>query len=413
MLIKWLLVMLSLGVAIACFAQDAQLPVKFDGQIRMRTEGDARDFDSGSDVNTFTLLRTRFGARIEPLPNAQAYIQLQDSRAFGMEPNTLASTNNLDLHQAYFEIKKLWDKSISLRVGRQEMVYGGQRLIGAVGWSNVGRSFDGVKLTFGKQANFDLFSMIITESNTPVPGPATPTTTAGRDNADYTFFGAYYKYRPSSGIKMDVYGLYESNLMDTDSGDNELTRFTLGSHANGTFSRNFKFESEFAVQLGDRRGQDVQAFMLTGSIGYAFQDKGKPSLSIGYDYLSGMDAGDTDYKAFDTIFATNHKFYGFMDYFVNVPVNTGGQGLRDFMIKAKVPFASKWNLNGHFHNFRAAQGREKDFGNELDLTLNYKYNSAATFVFGLSLFAPGDLMEQRFGNNDLGIWSYSMLALTF
>ena len=413
MILKWLPVVLSLGMAIACFAQDAQLPVKFDGQIRMRSEGDARDFDSGSDVNTFTLLRTRFGARIEPLPDVHAYIQIQDSRAFGTEPSTLASTDNLDVHQAYFEVSDLWHKAIRLKVGRQEMVYGGQRMIGAVGWSNVGRSFDGVKLTFGKQANFDLFSMIITESNTPVPGPATPTTTAGRDNADYTFFGAYYKYRGSPNAKLDFYGLYESNLMDTAAGDNELSRVTLGSHANGKVAPNVTFESELAVQLGDRRGQNVQAFMLTGSVAYSFQGKGKPSLSIGYDYLSGTDAGDNDYKTFDTLFATNHKFYGFMDYFVNVPVNTGGRGLQDFMIKARVPFAGKWNLNGHFHNFRAAKGSEKDFGNELDLTLNYKYNAAVTFVFGLSLFAPGDLMEQRFGNNDLGIWSYSMLSLTF
>ena len=119
--------------------------------------------------------------------------------------------------------------------------------------------------------------------------------------------------------------------------------------------------------------------MLTGSVGYTFNTGRKPGVSVGYDYLSGMNSGDEDFKVFDTLFATNHKFYGFMDYFLNIPVNSSGQGLQDFMIKAKLPFADKWRLNAHFHNFRAAKGDEKNFGNELDLILNYAYNSVTCF----------------------------------
>ena len=102
-----------------------------------------------------------------------------------------------------------------------------------------------------------------------------------------------------------------------------------------------------------------------------------------------------------------------MDYFINIPVNTGGRGLQDFMIKTKVPLSDKWVFNAHFHNFRAAKGDEKDFGNELDLTLNYKYNRVARFIFGLSFFAPGDLMKAAFASDDVAVWSYSTLQVTF
>lgn len=406
---------LILGLLISgnVFAQSQPLPIKFTGQIRVRSEVDGRDFDSDSDINTYTVIRTRFGAEIQPLQDVNVFIQIQDSRAFGQEPGTLANTSNLDVHQAFFQISNLWDRSIQLKVGRQELVYGTERLLGAVGFSNVGRSLDGIKWTFGSMNKLDLFGMIINESSTPVAGPATPATVSGRDDADNRFFGAYYRYRSNPKYTLDVFGLYESNLNETVPGENDLNRITLGTYNKGSFSANFDFETELAVQFGKRRGQDVLAFMLTGSAGYTFQTAGKPSLRVGYDYLSGMDADDDDYQVFHTLFATNHKFYGFMDYFISIPVNTNGQGLQDFMIKAKTPFATKWNLNAHFHNFRAAKGDERNFGNEVDLILNYQYNSVASFVFGLAFFFPGDLMKQAFANDDVGIWSYTTLLVNF
>lgn len=404
---------LYLAIAASLYGQTKSLPVTFDGQIRVRSEADGRDFNNDSDINTYTLMRTRFGARANPTDDVTVYVQIQDSRAFGTEPSTLASTANLDVHQAYFQVSNLWDKNIDLKVGRQEMVYGSQRLIGNVGWSNTGRSFDGVKLSFGKNNNFDLFSMIINEANTPVLGPATPATTAGRESADNSFVGAYYKHRPSSRYKLDVYGLFQSNTQNTLAGDNELNRATVGTYNKGKLNKNLDFETELALQLGKRRGQDVSAYLLSGSVGYTFKTQRKPSVRIGYDYLSGMESGDEDFKAFDTLFATNHKFYGFMDYFINIPVNASGRGLQDFMLKAKIPFGKNWNLNAHYHNFRAAKGAEKNFGNELDLVLNYAYNSVASFQFGLAFFVPGDLVENSFLNDDIGVWSFTTMLVKF
>lgn len=410
---KKIILILSLVFSTSLLAQVSDVPVKFDGQIRIRGEVDARDFDNDTDANTYTLSRIRFGARMQPHEDVDIYVQLQDSRAFGTETNTLASSANIDLHQGYFQVRNLWGKSISIKVGRQEMLYANQRLIGPVGFSNVGRSFDGVKLTFGKQKTFDFFATIIEEGNTAVTGPATPASTAGRESTDYNFWGLYYKYRHNPEYKLDGYFLFESDEDEVVPGEDNLKRATLGFYSKGQLSERFDFESEAAFQFGNRRGQDVSAFMLTGSVGYTFPSARKYAVRIGYDFLSGMDAGDTDYKVFDTLFATNHKFYGFMDYFINIPVNTAGQGLQDFMIKGRIPLSDVWQLDAHFHNFRAAKGEEKNFGAELDLVLNYAYNSAVSFQFALAFFDPGDLMEARFQNSDFGVWSYTTLLVGF
>jgi len=46
-----------------------------------------------------------------------------------------------DWYQAY---------QASLKIGRQELIYGDERLIGAFGWNNIGRVFDAAKLRSGE-----------------------------------------------------------------------------------------------------------------------------------------------------------------------------------------------------------------------------------------------------------------------
>ena len=47
---------------------------------------------------------------------------------------------------------------------------------------------------------------------------------------------------------------------------------------------------------------------------YSFKSPVKPAIGVGIDYLSGDDGQDADkYKVFNTLYATNHKYYGFMD----------------------------------------------------------------------------------------------------
>lgn len=103
-LILFLFIMLTYGMV---NAQVSEIPIKFGGQIRVRGESDGRDFNNDTSVNTYTLLRMRFGAEVKPLEDIKVFIQLQDSRAFGQEPTTLSNISNLDIHQAFFQINNL------------------------------------------------------------------------------------------------------------------------------------------------------------------------------------------------------------------------------------------------------------------------------------------------------------------
>ncbi len=75
--------------------------------------------------------------------------------------------------------------------------------------------------------------------------------------------------------------------------------------------------------------------MFALNIKYKFDSPVKPTIGVGIDYLSGDDGTDDDYNVFNTLYATNHKYYGFMDYFINLPNDTYGKGLMDYTCKGR------------------------------------------------------------------------------
>ena len=52
-------------------------------------------------------------------------------------------------------------------------------------------------------------------------------------------------------------------------------------------------------------------------------------------------------------------------------------------------------------------------GQQWDFILKYKYNEVASFVYGLAMFTPGDLMKNWRGTDDTGIWSFTSLQVNF
>jgi hypothetical protein len=106
-------------------------------------------------------LRTRLDLLASMDDDLAAFIQIQDVRLWGSESNTLLdfSANGLDIHQAYVDLVKAEDGGFMGRFGRQEVNFGGQRLVGAVNWTQQARAFDGIRVgTGGSVGHFDVFA---------------------------------------------------------------------------------------------------------------------------------------------------------------------------------------------------------------------------------------------------------------
>ncbi|MBI3195738.1 MAG: alginate export family protein, partial [Ignavibacteriae bacterium] len=168
------LLLLTMFVALAT-AQDFTPSTKWSGEVRVRSEVDMRDFNNLTPANTYTLLRTRLGFEALPVENVKVFLQTQDSRTFGMEANTQGDLKNLDLHQGYVEVQKFISDEITLKLGRMELVYANERILGAVNWHNIGRSFDGGLLKFNTESFvLDVMAMNHTEVQAyqPIGTPA-------------------------------------------------------------------------------------------------------------------------------------------------------------------------------------------------------------------------------------------------
>ena len=114
---------------VASSASYAKKEIVWGGQIRPRYE--FRD-PYANNYDSFTSMRVRTQMVASLDSDVDLMIQLQDVRLWGEEKNTLTdySADKFDLHQGYVHLKKLGDGDHSLKIGRQIVALGGQRLIG-------------------------------------------------------------------------------------------------------------------------------------------------------------------------------------------------------------------------------------------------------------------------------------------
>lgn len=117
----------------------------------------------------YVLNQTRLWADADVNEHLRIFIQLQDSRAFGVEGTTVGfatdgANNRIDIHQGYFDLKNLFDLPLTVRVGRQEIIWGDHRVIGNLVWSNQGRVFDGGRVMWDTDAiHAEAFAMRVDE----------------------------------------------------------------------------------------------------------------------------------------------------------------------------------------------------------------------------------------------------------
>jgi len=397
---------------------------KILGQIQLRSELDGRDFSNSTHPFTFVSSRIWLGVEKTFKKKLTLYVQVQDSRVFGSESGTLSNSKNLDLHQGYVKLNKLFNWNWSIQAGRFEVSYGTERFFGAVGWHFVGRSFDGIRFVYApKGFNLQLFGLTVKESvgyigNAnpgvyPYPQEATPSR---------SIYGFWKKTKINDNNKLDVFGYWEIDRTKVNEETCKLFMPTLGASYWGTFGK-ISVIGEASYQFGDMEGKEISAYLVSA---ITFYKVGNTKLGLGIDLLSGTNPDDASTKmnTYQATYGTNHKFYGYMDYFINIPLNTMNLGLNDFYITSFYkPKDSKWGFGANVHHFMSNQSvnitvgdntsptDENVFGQEIDLTVKYAFIKGTTLVWGGSVFFPGNLMKFMFQpREDVAYWTYLMIT---
>ena len=124
-----------LAAAQAPAPQNKEKPkaVEVSVELRLRNEfRDNADFKPADDFDHYLGQRLRINLRARLHPRFQFFFQGQDAWAFDSKSDKIIHDLATNLHQAYFDWKLTGTDRWEFRGGRQEFIYGEERLVGGV-----------------------------------------------------------------------------------------------------------------------------------------------------------------------------------------------------------------------------------------------------------------------------------------
>jgi hypothetical protein len=282
------------------------------------------------------------------------------------------------------------------RIGRQELLYGSERLVSPLDWANTRRTFEGIKFFWqGEAWNLDVFA-----TRPVIVDPIR------FDSASYDqeFFGGWATYKAIPGHTIDLFAIQYNN----DTGANRFRYTTLGGRWLASRD-NWLWEVEGGTQFGENSNRsDHAAGFATGGIGYKWSDRPfKPQLWAYYDWASGGSVRGAG-QGFHHLFPLAHKYLGYMDLFARSNIQSPN-------VQFTVQPHEKLKLLAWYYYLMldtradtpynvnmtpfvpAAAPASRDLGHELDLLATITLNARMDVVLGYSHFFAGDYYRQTPG----------------
>ena len=333
---------------------------------------------------------------------SKAYVSLQDVRTWGDARTLTENANSTALHEGWADINL--GKNLGLKIGRQEIAYDDQRMLGSVNWANQARSHDAAVLHLSDSLYTAHLGIAFNQS------------TQGLVGRDYDL--ANYKSMQYIWYNRK-FGAADLSLLLLNLGFQKASE--AGTNYQQTIGANFKIpinkvglHAAAYYQLGENpAGTSVSAYDLALDASFKFGDF---MIIPGLEILSGNDGSTADVEAFTPFFGTNHKFNGHMDYFY-VGNHIGSVGLNNYYLKFKKKF-NKVKAGLDLHYFAANQDlgvnvKDNYLGTEFDLHLKFPFGKDAAAVFGYSMMFEGESMEALKGipGGETNYFSYLMIIL--
>lgn len=377
----------------------AQVPPELTWQAEVRPRFFAREPVEGQ-WDHWVSARTRVGLDVRFQAGLGLFIQLQDVRFWGEETTHRdRSADAVDFHQAYLEVDSVPGIGGLIRAGRQEVSLAEGRFIAAPDWGQAGQSFDGVRWMWPLGGGrVDLIYLRLREGSAP----------AHEYSAD--MMGAWVAL-PVAGL-----GSLEFLALHDRSGEPDGNRqSTMGSIWRKDVG-GLSFRAQGMVQVGERNGVDLSAWMLALR-GTLSTFDGKGSVTLWYDRLSG-DPDPTDHRteSFSNLFGARHRYYGRGDYFLTLPDDTGGLGLQDSAVKVAYSPTPVLSCNLDLHHFSTTEAgalSSRHLGAEADLWVRYRFREALALEVGYSVIRAGTAMEELGRLEGTGNAVYFMSSVAF
>lgn len=368
-----------------------RITVDVGGQYRARLmdERHSRGLGLTGVSDDYLLHRTRLYANAEVGQRLRAYAEYIDAESnYEDTPSRPIDVNRSDMLNLFGDLM-LYDGHggpVWARAGRQELLYGEERLVSPLDWANTRRTFEGYKVFWkGSKWAVDCFY------TRPVfPSPR------NFDSPDYDqeFMGFWAANKGCQHRTIDLFYLVYNN------GDVGFKYDTVGGRWRSEHG-DWLCEFEGAVQFGKNSDDsDHSAGFWVAGLGRKLPClPWQATLWAYYDWASGTNdlaAG----HGYDQLFPLSHKYLGFMDLY-------GRRNIESPNLQLSLKPCDKIRVLLWYYYFFLQNSNDTpysvvmtpynpnnapasaDLGHEIDFTVTYAVTPRASVLVGYSHFFAG------------------------
>jgi hypothetical protein len=372
------------------------------GEFRERAEGFANAGFADERDDLFYLSRLRLNATMTGT-SIGATVQVQDARVGkkSIGPTGTPFSATVDLRQGFVDLGSA-KAPVVARVGRQELAFGDQRLVGHANWLNAGRTFDAARLTVrSKQAQIDVFAASVVRILDDEFDKS------GNGNR---FLGAYAssgRIVPRGTAEPFLFWRRDVNLRAELGTNGSLEQMTTGARVVGKLPARLDYNIETALQRGSLGPDAISAWAGHWQMRESLPGAGAAHITAEYNFASG-DANPTDgvRGTFDQLYPTAHDKYGLAD-------QVGWRNIHHVRIGVDVTPIKATPIAVSYHNYWLAEARDALYaasgapiarviagaastrvGQEIDVQMSRPLTPQLMLSAGYSHLVPGPFLKQ-------------------
>lgn len=392
---------------------------EFGAELRARAQTRNGGGDDPTKQDAFTTTRLRFDATMRPTRHVRIFVEAQDShvQGFASDRDNRAFKDPVDIRQGYLALGREAGP-LTLFVGRRELSFIDERIIGIRNWSNISPAWDGSELVLRRgKDSVNLLAVTQVDISDGFDPPSRTRWVYGAVGVIGSGLG---------GHQIEPFYFTSRRPVDLASNLGGVLR-TAGSRFSGLLAETWDYQVILAGQGGRTESQTQGAWMGVWALGKTLEQRRlQPRLGVEWSYASGdSDPRDGRIGTFDTLFPGPHRIYGEQDI-------VSLRNLQALKTGVELHPRRAWQINVDFLDFRLASrydglyqtnfvarahaplggASSAHIGSEVDVVLRYAPTPKVEVSFGMSRFMAGQFVVREVPGGGSQTFLHTTLLVT-